>query len=234
MTRISVIIPCYNHGATIGRCLDSLFAQSLKPHEIIVVNDGSTDGSSEILQPYAGRVKIIDQENRGGPSARNRGFRESAGDLVMFCDADAVMRPDALAKMAAALEAHPEAAYAYSSFRFGWKKFPCGSFDPDRMRKMNFITTTSLIRRPVFPGFDESLKRFQDWDLWLTMLERGHAGVWVPETLFWVVPRKKEGISSWAPSFLYRLPWKALGFKPRLVEKYEDAAAIIRKKHHLP
>ncbi len=230
--KISVIIPCYQHAATIGRCLDGVFAQTHHELEVIVVNDGSADGTLAALKPYEGRITLINQENRGGAAARNRGFAASTGELVIFCDADVLFRPDALEKMAAALANHPDASYAYSSFRFGWKKFRLWRFDPDKLKKMNYIHTTSLIRRGHFPGFDESLKRFQDWDLWLTMLEKGRVGVWIPETLFRVVTRKK-GISSWAPSFLYRLPWRQLHFRPAVVERYETAADIIRKKHHL-
>ena len=229
---ISVIIPCYNHGHTIGRTLDAVLAQTSKDIEIVVVNDGSTDDSGDVLDRYRGKIRRFDQKNLGGPAARNRGFGESKGDFVIFCDADVILRPDALEKMRAALEAHPEAAYAYSSFRFGWKKFPIWPFDARKLKEMNYIHTTSLIRRGDFPGFDESLKRFQDWDLWLTMLARGKTGVFVPETLFRVVTQG-GGISAWAPSFLYRLPWKTLHFRPRVVEKYEDAADIVRAKHHL-
>ncbi len=234
MKTISVIIPCYNHAATIGRCLESIFAQTIAPFEVIVVDDGSTDALDAALASFLGKIKLVRQANSGGPAARNRGFRESTGDLVMFCDADAFLRPDALEKLEFALESEPEAAYAYASFRFGWKKFPLGPFDPERLKKHNYIHTGSLIRREKFPGFDETLKRFQDWDLWLTMLERGDAGVWVPELLVHVhVSSKRGGISNWLPKLMYRLPWNLLGWKPKRVAEYEAAAAIIRKKHRL-
>lgn len=234
MKKVSVIIPCYNHAATIARCLESVFAQSLAPFEVVVVDDGSTDALDAALAPFLGKIKLVRQANAGGPAARNRGFRESTGELVMFCDADIFLRADALEKLAAALEAHPEAAYSYASFRFGWKAFPLGPFDPARLKKHNYIHTGSLIRREKFPGFDETLKRFQDWDLWLTMLERGDVGVWVPEYLVRVhVSSKRGGISNWLPKLAYRLPWKLLGWKPKRVIEYEAAAAIIRKKHSL-
>ena len=229
---ISVIIPCYNHGATLGRTIESLLAQTFGDREIIVVDDGSTDASADVIKRYQGRITAVHQENSGGPSARNRGFAVSKGDEVIFCDADIVMRPDALEKLHAALETHPEAAYAYPSFRLGWKKFACGPFEAERLRKINFVHTSALIRRTAFPGFDETLKRFQDWDLWLTMLERGKTGVWVPETLFTVLAGHGR-ISAWAPSFFYRIPWGVFGFRPKLVAKYEDAAAIVRQKHRL-
>ncbi len=232
MRRISVIIPCYNHASSIGKCLGSVFAQTYPEIEVIVVDDGSTDDLETALKPFQGRFRFIRQENRGGPAARNRGFRESSGAFVIFCDADIIWTKDALSSMIAALDAHPEAAYAYASFRFGWKSFRGGSFDSERLKRHNYIHTGSLIRREKFPGFDESLRRFQDWDLWLTMSERGDAGVWIPRELCRVMTRR-GGISSWLPKVAYRIPWARLGWKPARVRAYEEAAAVIRKKHHL-
>lgn len=243
MPKISVIIPTYEHGDTIEMCLLSLFKQTFKDFEIIVVNDGSTDNTTEILEKYqnlqefdsnkAGvRLRIINQENRGAPAARNRGFKESVGQFVIFCDADVNAKPEMLAKMLETLEKHPEASYAYSSFKFGWKTFNLHNFDGEALKKMNYITSTTLIRREHFPGWDESLKKFQDWDLWLTMLEQGHIGIWVPEILFTVKPRK-TGISYWLPSFMYKIPWEHLGLMPKTIKKYNEALKIIKEKHHL-
>lgn len=232
MKRVSVIIPCYDHAAVIGRTLTSLFAQTYPDVEVVVVDDGSTDDLDRALAPYRGRFRLVRQENRGGPVARNRGFRESSGDLVLFSDADIVWRKDAIASLVSALDAHPEAAYAYASFRFGWKLFRLWPFDAQRLKEHNYIQTGSLIRRERFPGFDESLRRFQDWDLWLTMLERGDRGVWVPEVLCRVLT-KRRNISSWMPKLVYALPWKRLGWMPKRIRDYEAAAEVIRKKHHL-
>lgn len=232
MKRISAVIPCYNHASSVGRCLESIFAQTYPDIEVIIVDDGSTDDLDRALKPYQGKFRLVRQENKGGPAARNRGFRESSGELVLFCDADIVWIPEAFAKLAAALDAHPEAAYAYGSFKFGWKTFGLWEFDASRLRRHNYIHTGSLIRRERFPGFDEALKRFQDWDLWLTMLERGDVGVWVPEILCRVMV-KRGGISSWMPKIVYRIPWGKIGWKPKRVAAYEAAASIIKKKHRL-
>lgn len=234
MPTISVIIPSYQHAATVGACLDSVLGQTRKPDEIIVVNDGSTDGTEAALAAYRDRITLISQENQGGNAARNRGFDASRGELVIFCDADVVMRPDMLATLEAALAAHPEASYAYCGFRFGWKKFSSFAFDANLLRRMNFVHTTSLIRRGHFPKFDPSIRRFQDWDVWLTMLAAGHVGTFVDEELFQVIDRSdRPGISQWRPSFLYRIPWRALGWRPTSVRKYDDARAVIARKHHL-
>lgn len=234
MSTLSVIIPTYQHAATIAECLDSVLSQTRRPDEIIVVNDGSTDGTEDVLARYQGRVRVLVQANQGGNAARNNGFDASLGDLVIFCDADVVMRPDMLETMERVLAEHPETSYAYGGFRFGWKGFRSYAFDADRLRRMNFIHTTSLIRRECFPGFDTSIRRFQDWDVWLTMLSQGHLGAFVDDELFQVIDRSdRPGISQWRPSILYRIPWHRLGWKPDSIQRYDDARRVIAQKHGL-
>ncbi|MBI4598572.1 glycosyltransferase family 2 protein [Candidatus Uhrbacteria bacterium] len=232
---VSVIIPTYQHARTIARCLDSVLAQTLPADEVIVVNDGSTDGVHAALHPYDGRIVLIDQENQGSNPARNRGFAASRGDRVVFCDADVIMRPDMLERLSAALDADAKAGYAYCGFRFGWKRFPSFAFDGSLLKRMNYIHTTAMIRREAFPGFDVAIRRFQDWDLWLTMLARGWHGTFVGEELFRVMIASKSRIGSqWRPSALYQVPWNLLRWRPLSVEKYEAARAVIARKHGLP
>lgn len=229
---ISVIIPTYQHAGTIERCLEGIFAQSVSPKEIIVVNDGSTDGTEEILEAYKDRVTVVHQENQGGNIARNKGFELSTGDLVMFCDADLVMDPDMLKTLREALFTHPEASYAYSAFKFGWKSFQSYPFDGEKLKQLNFIHTSALIRREHFPGFDPAIRRFQDWDVWLTMLSENHIGTFIPKELFHTIEDKSRiGISQWRPSIMHHIPWKRLGWMPRSMRKYEAAKKIIKAKH---
>src|SRR5690606_19742970 len=144
-----------------------------------------------------------------------------------------VMEPYCLERLRDVLVQTPHASYAYASFRFGFKRFRLWSFDADMLRRMNYIHTTSLIRKEHFPGFDPTIRRLQDWDLWLTMLARGYTGVWVPEYLFRVIPHE-GGISTWVPGILYRIPWKSLGIRFRTIEAFQQAELHIRKKHNLP
>lgn len=238
MSRISVIIPCYQNSNEIGRSLESIFAQTLTDFEIIVVDDGSTDDIRSALEPYRDRITLISQENRGGNAARNRGFEASSAPFLIFSDADLIWKPHAFETLMHALDAHPEASYAYSSFRFGWKKFRLWPFDPERLRRMPSIHTSALIRREAFPGFDESLKRLQDWDLFLTMLEGGHEGVWVDDLLFKAIVKRRgflgwRGISEWMPKAMHRIPWRKLGFKPGPISRYDEAVRIVKEKHGL-
>ncbi|MFA5945463.1 MAG: glycosyltransferase family A protein [Patescibacteria group bacterium] len=231
---ISVIIPTYQHAGSLPGCIDSVLDQTYKEIEIIVVDDGSTDETLKVLEKYAGKIKVVRQENKGSNPARNRGFAESRGEYVIFCDADIVMENEMLEKMHKSLIQNPQASYAYSGFTFGWKTFWGTPFSDEKIRKMNFAHTTSLIRRADFPGFDEQIKRLQDWDVWLTMLERGHRGILVPGVLFHV---RIDGVSrigsAWLPKLAYRIPWQYSPWQPKSIKKYTEAREIIARKHGL-
>ena len=216
----------------IGECLDSIFKQTNQDFEVIMVNDGSSDKFEEKIGPileklnYSQSVKVFNQVNQGAPSARNHGFKESSGEYLFFCDADAVLNPEALAILLETLNNHPEASYAYPSFMWGKKLFKIGEFNAEKLKAGPCIHTMSLIRREAFPvnGWDVSIKKLQDWDLYLMMLQENHFGVWVDKVLFSIKPG--GNYSSWLPSFAYKLmPWLPG------VKKYNQAMAIVRGKH---
>ena len=229
---ISVIIPVFGSTKHLPRVFHSLNIQTYPNIEIIVVDDGSDTAVS--CQPLAVSHKLmqIRQEHQGAAAARNTGFKASHGEYVIFWDADVIGEPGMFMGLFQALQSRPDASYAYSSFWFGQRRMPSHMFDGDALKKKNFISTMSLIRRQDFPGFDESLKRFQDWDLWLTLLSREKKGVFVPEYLFRAMP-KKEGISFWLPTFAYKKPWRFLPGIRQRVRAYENARDIIRQKHSL-
>lgn len=192
---VSIIIPCFNAAKTIRTTLESINRQTYTPTEIIAVDDGSTDATLALLKSHPRQMKIITQQNRGAAAARNAGFTVSSGRYLLFCDADVRLKPDMIKKMVATLDTHPDKAYCYSNFRFGYHTFDLFPFDAARLRRENYISTMSLIRRDRFIGFDESLRRFQDWDLWRRMLDKGDEGVWYPERLF-TAPLSRHGISA--------------------------------------
>lgn len=229
---ISIIIPVFNQPQAFTRAIDSIAKQTDRDIEVIVVDDGSKPA----LAYYATGLsyKVIRQENQGAPAARNKGCQEARGDYVIFWDADVVAEPRMLEQLQNALQMHPEASYAYCHHYFGAKKMPARAFDAPALRQTNYIHTTSLIRRADLPaqGWDESLKRFQDWDMWLTMLDNNKIGQLVPEYLFRVVPHQ-GGMSQWLPSFSYQPPFKYLPGLRLRVKRYEDAAKIVRRKHGL-
>lgn len=96
MTTISVIIPTYNRHTLVTQAVDSVLCQTFRDYEILVVDDGSTDGTRDALRPYGNAVRYIYQDNRGVSAARNRGVRESRGELLAFLDSDDLWSPGRL------------------------------------------------------------------------------------------------------------------------------------------
>jgi glycosyltransferase involved in cell wall biosynthesis len=229
---ISIVIPVYNQAKKLEKCLASIKNQTYENYEIIIINDGSTDNIEEIYQKYKNlfglKIDITSQVNSGSNSARNIGFKRAKGEFLLFCDADLILNLDMLKVMHNMLVYNLDASYVYSSFLYGHKKFKLWPFDAEKLKQMPYIHSTSLVRREHFPknGWDESLKRLQDWDVWLTMLENGHTGIWIDKILFKV--QSGGTISNWLPSFFYKL----LPFLPK-VKKYKQAVNIIKKKHNL-
>ncbi|PIR13506.1 hypothetical protein COV49_01945 [Candidatus Falkowbacteria bacterium CG11_big_fil_rev_8_21_14_0_20_39_10] len=230
---ISIIIPIYNQAGKLSSCLESIKKQTYDNFEIILVNDGSTDDIHSVAeiwkQEFGIRFEYISYgENKGAPAARNAGLAKSKGAFILFCDADATLEPFALETMLEALGKHTEASYAYSSFLWGRKLFKSFPFDAERLKKEPYIHTISLIRREHMPksGWDESIKKFQDWDLWLTMLKEDHNGYWIDQVLFRVSPG--GSMSNWVPKIFYKL-------FPFLLEvkKYKAAMGKVKEKHGL-
>lgn len=225
MPEISIVIPIYNVQKTLEECLVSIFNQTFKNYEIIAVNDGSTDDSHKILEKYKNQTTTIEQGNRGAAAARNAGAKLSQAPFIIFCDADITIKPNMLKTMLDTLKKQTEASFVYSSFKFGLKTFKLWPYNVEKLKKMPYIHTTSLIRKEHFPGFDENLKRFQDWDLWLTMSAKGYKGFWIDQILFDV--KSGGSMSSWLPKFLYNFPWL------KKVKEYKQAEKIIKEKHNL-
>ncbi len=229
---ISIIIPVYNQARKLIKALESINRQNYRDYEVIIVNDGSQDGVEMIFAKYYKKLTndckylFINENNKGAPHARNIGCQKAHGDYLLFCDADAVLEDDALEIMLETIINNPNVSYVYPSFYWGKKLFKVGEFSSDRLRTEPYIHTMALIRRSDFPpeAWDESIKKFQDWDLWLTMLEQGKTGLWIQQILFTISPG--GSISSWLPALAYK-------FAPFLpaVKRYNSALKIIQQKH---
>lgn len=192
---VSVIIPAYNASAFIAETLESILAQTYRNLEIIVVDDGSTDTTAEIVKSYAPRVKYLYQENSGScASPRNHGLKEAKGEFVTFFDADDIMLPHKIASQVEALIADPTAVMSITNYRnFSGTERSADHFStclklhaliapsinshvllpPEQCRDIlideNFtIASAPLFRRDtlkVLGGFDESLKACEDFHL---------------------------------------------------------------------
>lgn len=178
--RISVIIPCYNHGAFLADALESVRRQTRPADEVLVIDDGSTDNTAEV----AGRdpqVRYIRQSNAGLAAARNRGIEESCGDFLLFLDADDRLTPIALSAGFEALRSNAEWGAVYGDFeRIDARGGAIPSahrlqHQPDMyaaLLRNNLIAAhdTVLYRREIFERlgkFDVSLKACEDYEMYL-------------------------------------------------------------------
>ena len=240
---ISIIIPVYNQAKELRLALDSIAKQTYKNLEVIVVDDGSKTKFSIFNFQFLidTPIQFVRQENKGAPAARNRGLELARGEFVIFWDADVVAEPEMLEKLKARLDKHPEASYSYCNFQFSIfnfqtifnfqfkKQIKSNEFSIEKLKRQNFIHSTSLIRKKDAIEWDESLKRFHDWDLWLMMAEQKKTGVWVDEFLFKII--SQGTMSRWLPSFCYKEPFCRLPFISKRVQDYEEAKIVIQNKH---
>jgi len=113
---IAVVVPCFNAERYLAAALESIICQSLPPAEILVVDDGSSDGSCQVAERYAPRVRCVSRQNGGVSSARNVGISLTSAKYLLFLDADDLLLPDALETLALTLAAKPEAGVAFGFF----------------------------------------------------------------------------------------------------------------------
>jgi glycosyltransferase involved in cell wall biosynthesis len=229
---ISIIVPVYGRVSLLDACLGSCRASSYAPFEILVVDDGNAVPDSTLIAGIASRhgaTVIRTEQNRGAAAARNSGAKAAHGDLLFFADADIVLAHDALQHLVEALCTRPAAAFAYGDYQLQRHLMRAQDFSVEQLKKQNYISTMSLIRRDAFAGFDETLRRFQDWDLWLSITDRGGQGVYVPRIIARI--SAAGSISAWIPSWVARHARWFLWI-PR-VRSYETARRVIQAKHKL-
>jgi glycosyltransferase involved in cell wall biosynthesis len=118
---VSCIVPVFNGERFVAETVESMLAQSYRPIEVIVVNDGSTDGTAAVLERFAERIRVVYQENAGQAAARNHGLQEASGEFIAFLDADDLWLPEKLERQMAHLAAHPDAALCTSMMVNFWE-----------------------------------------------------------------------------------------------------------------
>lgn len=185
MSLVSVIIPTYNNGRYVAETVRTVLSQTFTDLEVIVVDDGSTDGTAEELAVFEGRIRYVRQQNGGPAKARNRGISASTGQYLAFCDADDLWLPTKVEKQVDFLNRHADHRMVYSDLLVfdtrpdnvihpSWlavKQFDAGGMIVAQLLRECFILTSSvLVRRECLSmvgGFDEELPLRQDYDLWL-------------------------------------------------------------------
>jgi glycosyltransferase involved in cell wall biosynthesis len=177
---VSVVIPCYRQAHFLPETIESVLAQTYPHHEIVVVNDGSTDNAGEVAARYPG-VRCITQENAGLAAARNSGIRHTNGDFLVFLDADDRLLPRALELGLEGFRDRPEAAFVAGSCRriasdgtsLSGRPAPCEERDPYVwLLRKNGISMPGAVmyRRSVFEwvrGFADEVSPAADYDLYL-------------------------------------------------------------------
>jgi glycosyltransferase involved in cell wall biosynthesis len=183
---VSVVVTCYNYGKYLSVALESLLEQSLKNMEIIIIDDGSSDNTSEVIKPYIedSRIRYIYQSNAGQPRAKNRGVKESSGEFIAFLDADDIWLPTKLEKQLT-LFADPQVGVVYSRRKWINQDGAEISGNERTLRRGdildhifidNFICfSSSVVRRSCLEDvgyFDENLPMGIDYDLWIRLAAR--------------------------------------------------------------
>lgn len=185
--KISVIIPVHNQVEYLEDAIESAYNQTHPVHEIIVVNDGSTDSSGEIAERYAFRqfpllgspVKVIHQVNKGLPSARNTGIMNATGDYILPLDADDMLMENAIELLTRKIMETNCDVVAPSFVEFGEsnRQVILQPFNLDELKKANRLGYFSAIRRSVLlevGGYNpKMIWGFEDWDLWFDLQKRG-------------------------------------------------------------
>jgi len=183
---ITVVIPLYNKARHIQRALDSVLAQTYEDFEVIVVNDGSTDGSEKVVERYTdSRIRLVGQANAGASAARNRGIAEASADLVALLDADDEWLPDHLDAVMRLRTSFPQCGLYATAFRVltqrreiapSYAGIPAPSFEgvlPNYFRTVYgdhaICASTAAVPRAVFNAcglFPEGERRREDLDMW--------------------------------------------------------------------
>jgi glycosyltransferase involved in cell wall biosynthesis len=185
MNLISIVIPCYNQAHFLSEAIESVLAQTYSNFEIVVVDDGSVDNTSEVAVHYSG-VRLIRQKNQGSGAARNKGFQLCKGKYIVFLDSDDRLLPKALEISLKFLENHPECAFSYGHVKLITSDGsplpipPQSCIEKDHYYKLlqhNYIWNPSvqMFRRDILKsvgGFDASLRRAQDFELNLRITKK--------------------------------------------------------------
>lgn len=200
---ISIITPCYNNSDTIIETLESIKNQVFKDFELIIINDGSSDNSAEIITNYISKNKnlniyLYSTANNGPSKSRNLGSSYAKGTYIMFLDADDKIESTYISKCISYLENNTSMNLVYSEAEFFEAKK--GKWDLKEFEMPNFLIDNCIpifcvIRINVFEKvgkFDENLNYTEDWELWIRIIKEFGGVYRIPEVLFYYRKRKSK------------------------------------------
>lgn len=189
-TLVSIIIPTYNMRRWVGEAVDSALTQTYQDIEVIVVDDGSADGTGDYLQErYSGRIRYVRQSNSGRGAARNYGLRLANGEYIQFLDADDILYPYKIKEQVEYLQKNPEYTAVYGDALLAYEDelehtwypglrsfYISGDILEQEIHNPFLWPVAVLVRRAWVErveGFDETLRSNEDWDLWLRIAACG-------------------------------------------------------------
>ncbi|MBS1735215.1 MAG: glycosyltransferase [Bacteroidetes bacterium] len=195
LPRISIIIPCYNHGHYIKEAIESVeLCKDKELYEIIIINDGSTNQLTiDILQELAERgYNVINQQNQGLGATRNNGIRQAEGDYILPLDSDNKIRSEYIYESIKILDGQPEIAMVYGDAEYFEKvtgRHTIGEFNLQNMMVENHIDACAVYRKSVWEnvgGYDEKMPvmGMEDWDLWLNMAFNNYKFHYINKVMF--------------------------------------------------
>lgn len=224
---VSVVITCHDLGAYLDQAVQSVLNQTYRDFEIIIVDDGSTDAATRLmlttyLRPH---TQIVRTEHLGLAGARNFGARKAKGRYISFLNADSVLEPTFLERIVEVLESDPSVSFAFCWLKtFGEVEFQCSpsTYEFPRLLAEDTVCSAALMRTDVLravDGFDSHMPvaGYEDWNLAITLVERGFHGAIVPEYLF------RDRIRAGSMSAVCTAPENHARLMRYLVEKHPDS-----------
>lgn len=177
---VSVIIPVFNREAFLAEAVESALGQAGAPLEVIVVDDGSSDGTARVAARYADRIRYVFQENAGPPAARNRGVSLAGGNFLAFLDSDDLWPPERTGILLQWLNAHPAAGVAMGHLKYILVETSRSPQYANALAEtpavLNYNLSAALIRASAMRAvrsFDETLRHADDWDWFVRAREQG-------------------------------------------------------------
>jgi glycosyltransferase involved in cell wall biosynthesis len=212
---VTVIVPAYQASATIAEALHSVFRQTVQPEQVVVCDDGSTDGLAGALAPFIDRIRFIRQPNRGSSAARNRAVEEASGEFLLWLDADDYWAPEMVETIKQAVVARPDLDLISVHGYLVKSGQVVGIFQPELRPEFLIDQRCALLRGNglylpacratsfrACGGFDERLRYMEDWDCWLRIILGGGTAGFVRKPLLYY---RQDGVGLSSNAIAMRL-----------------------------
>jgi cellulose synthase/poly-beta-1,6-N-acetylglucosamine synthase-like glycosyltransferase len=236
LPRVSVIIPTYNNAHFIAATLESVFAQQYHDFEVIVVDDGSTDDTRQVLSPFLDRITYLHQPNSERSAARNNGLSHAGGEYIAFLDSDDLWAPEKLAKQVTVLDANPQISLVFTRARYidevgqpvSFSGQTCDGGPGQQVVIMDYSIpllngnvvagggSAAMVRRWMLEKvgkFDLNLVQSEDWDMWLRLAPLGPFA-YIPE------PLTSYRVYGWKKLLKWQMNAESIQQHMRIVDKH--------------